>query len=90
MIAGNCSLGRKTLPVLPCDYISCPWYVHHEDYANCFWVVAEVMFLLSGGGFTVKDIAKFENITEEEVEELLRSALKKIRVNFRGSLLEFG
>jgi hypothetical protein len=90
MIKDHCIIGRETLPALPCNSTLCPWFVSDEDFANCFWVVAEFMYLLSGtSSFSETEIAKLENVSEDEVESILAKAMKKIRVKFRTSLTEY-
>ena len=81
MIKDQCLVGRKILPVLPCSFNSCPWYVHEDEFLNCFWVIAEIMYTFEGGGFTVEEIAKLENTDVKRVEEIIANALKKIRTS---------
>ena len=88
MICQKCIIGRKTLPALPCSMNACPWHVHGEDYANCFWVIAEIMGILEGGNFSDAEIAAFEGITVDEVETTFFSAVKKIRNKHGFSLME--
>lgn len=38
-------------------------------------------------GFSTKEIAKFEGSTEEDVEEIIQTAIKKLRLNI-GKFLE--
>jgi len=78
-----CIAGRDTLPALPCNYEQCPWYVHNDEYANCFWVVAEVIYLQGGSTFSEDEIALFEGISEQEVKQVLSEVFKKIRTDIR-------
>jgi len=84
MIEKYCIIGRKSLPALPCNFENCPWFVYNEDYANCFWVVAEVMYL-SNIDFSEEQIASFESIGVGDVKNILADVFKKIRLNIGNS-----
>ena len=78
MIQMSCILKRLNLPALPCQECSCPWYVNGVDYNNCFWVLSHVMSDFPYG-LDNDEIAQLEGITEEEVEEIIETALSKLR-----------
>ena len=80
MFANKCLLRRTYLPLIPCDQKKCEWYIYEEHCNNCFWVISEILEEIPHG-FSAKEIAKFEGITEEEVEEITQTALKKLRLN---------
>jgi len=78
MIQTSCILKRLNLPALPCQEGSCPWYVHGVDYNNCFWVLAHALASFSRG-LDNDEIAQLEGISEEEVEEIIETALSTLR-----------
>ena len=51
----DCIIGRDSLPGLPCNYTTCPWFINGEDYSNCFWVIAQIMEE-SGASFSLSEI----------------------------------
>ena len=76
----DCIIGRDSLPNLPCNYDSCPWFINGEEYSNCFWVVAQLMWD-TGKSFSIKEIAEFEGVSESEAEKILAGAITRIRSN---------
>jgi len=76
----KCLLRRAYLPLIPCDQSICEWFIHEEHCNNCFWVLSEILEEFPHG-FSIKEIAKFENITEQEVVEIIEEAIKKLRLN---------
>lgn len=88
MIKKYCISSRKTLPVVSCGNNACDWFVHHDDYCNCFWVVANYMHRLPGmGGFSLEEIAKMENCSTEQIVEIFENAVKVIRNKHRKLLI---
>lgn len=77
----SCPLKRINLPLLPCHEKRCDWYIHSKDYNCCFWVIAHVLNKY-GYGLSLEEIAKLENITEEEVSDIIETALVKLRNEF--------
>ena len=89
MINGNCKIGREELPVLPCNYFDCSWFVHEKDYCNCFWLVADIMHRFPCvGAFTIAEIAIFEGLTEKEIIGILEKAQRNIRTKHQKLLLD--
>ena len=76
----DCVEGRDKLPTINCSYVSCPWYIHGDEYCNCFWVLSHEM-KETGKSFSIQEIARLEGITEKEVEEIIEEAIRKIRFN---------
>lgn len=62
--------------------------MHDIDYCNCFWVVADLMYRLPGlGGFDISEIARLEQLSEEEVKAISDAAESCIRIKYRKKLL---
>jgi len=76
----KCLLRRTYLPLITCDQDRCEWYIHEEACNNCFWVLSEILEEFPHG-FSIEEIAKFEGLTEKDVEEVIEEAIKKARLN---------
>lgn len=82
MLRDRCPLRKTDLPCIPCDAKKCDWYVHGTEYQNCFWVLANSLCDF-GVELSLEEIATLENITVEEVEQVIESALIKCRKEMR-------
>lgn len=80
MFRNKCLLRRAYLPLISCDQRVCEWHINEEACNNCFWVLAEVLDEFPQG-FSVEEIAKMEGITIKETEEIIETALSKLRLN---------
>jgi hypothetical protein len=78
----SCLLKKLVLPCFPCSCRECDWFVHENEFNNCFWVI---MHLLSKYHYTFsfEEIAKLEDISIEEVEEIYNTACIKLKNEFR-------
>lgn len=91
-----CLRGLATPPSTPCvlgrqraeselhqkdknaKHIGCPWFVNSEEYNYCFWKMADAM---DGAPISDKEIAKLNCISVNEINEVISSAMAKLKTN---------
>lgn len=78
MLKDRCPLRKTELPAVPCDAKKCDWYIHGTEYSNCFWVLANALTEFNVS-LSIEEIATLENISEEEVQNIIETALLKCR-----------
>jgi len=82
MIIDCCLLRKVNLPLVPCDANKCEWYIHNDDYNNCFWVLANALSQVPRG-LSIEEIASYEHLSVEETDVILQEAIRKYRSRVR-------